>query len=211
MRKLFLLNIVSVFFSCAETGTEVKSSNSALLEKYPGADVAVFAGGCFWCMEGPFESLDGVFEVLSGYTGGTVDNPTYEQVSSGSTGHLEAVIIYFDSKKISYEKLLEVFWRQIDPTDAGGSFFDRGSMYMSAIFYLDDEQKKSAEKSKNDLDKSKIFDKPIVTGILKFEKFFLAEKYHQNFYKKNNGYYKKYRKGSGRDKFIKDIWDLNND
>jgi peptide methionine sulfoxide reductase msrA/msrB len=167
---------------------------------------AIFAGGCFWCMEPPFEKLEGVKEVISGYTGGHKENPTYKEVSAGTTGHAEAVEITYDPSKVSYEKLLDVFWRQIDPTDAGGSFVDRGSQYRSAIFYLNDEQKALAERSKEELAKSGRFDKLIVTEIVPAGKFYRAEDYHQDYYKENPIRYKIYRYGSGRDKFIDKVW-----
>lgn len=167
---------------------------------------ATFAGGCFWCMEHPFEKIDGAIEVISGYTGGKLPDPTYKEVSSGRTGHIEAVQISYDSKKVSYEQLLDIFWRQIDPTDAGGSFVDRGSQYSSAIFYHSQEQKLMAEKSKEALGKSGLYGKPLVTEIRVFEKFYSAEEYHQDYYKKNPIRYKFYRSGSGRDRYLKKIW-----
>jgi len=170
---------------------------------------ATFAGGCFWCMEDAFDRLEGVVEAISGYTGGLEENPTYEEVSSGTTGHYEAVQITFDPSKISYEDLLHSFWRQIDPTDAGGQFADRGSQYRTAIFYHDKQQKVSAEKSKEDLERSKRFDEPVVTEILPFTKFFKAEEYHQEYSKKEAVRYKSYKKGSGRENFIKEKWEEN--
>jgi peptide methionine sulfoxide reductase msrA/msrB len=167
---------------------------------------AIFAGGCFWCMESPYEKLDGVKEVISGYTGGQKEDPTYKEVSAGTTGHAEAVEVIFDPSKISYDELLEVFWRQIDPTDPGGQFADRGSQYRSAIFYLNDEQRALAEKSKENLAKSVRFDKPIVTEIVPASRFYRAEDYHQDYYKKNPVRYKLYRYGSGRDRFLKETW-----
>ena len=169
-------------------------------------ETATFAGGCFWCMEGPFEVLPGVREVISGYAGGSKDNPTYEEVSSGTTGYLEVIQIFYDSKKVSYEKLLEIFWLQIDPTDEGGQFVDRGSQYISAIFYKDEDQKKLAEKSKKELEKSGKFNSPIVTKILPLKKFYKAEGYHQDYHSKNPMRYKFYRMGSGRDNFLKEVW-----
>ena len=169
-------------------------------------ETATFAGGCFWCMEGPFEVLLGVKEVISGYAGGSKDNPTYEEVSSGTTGYLEVIQIFYDSKKVSYEKLLEIFWLQIDPTDEGGQFVDRGSQYISAIFYKDEDQKKLAEKSKKELEKSGKFNSPIVTKILPLKKFYKAEEYHQDYHSKNPMRYKFYRMGSGRDNFLKEVW-----
>jgi peptide methionine sulfoxide reductase msrA/msrB len=167
---------------------------------------ATFAGGCFWCMEPPFEKLEGVSAVISGYTGGQKKNPTYEEVSSGGTGHLESVEVLYDPSKITYSELLDVFWKQIDPTDPNGQFVDRGSQYRSAIFYHDDEQKRLAERSKEALDKSGKYDKPIVTEIVRASEFYRAENYHQDFYKKNPVRYKSYRHFSGRDKYIKKIW-----
>ncbi len=168
--------------------------------------VATFAGGCFWCTESDFEKLPGVVKVVSGYTGGHKENPTYEEVSSGSTGHVEAVQVYYDPSKVTYPELLDYFWRHIDPTDSGGQFVDRGSQYRSVIFYHDEEQKRLAEKSREDLGKSGKFDKPIVTEIIKFTKFYNAEEYHQDYYKKNPIRYKYYRFASGRDQFLKQVW-----
>ena len=167
---------------------------------------ATFAGGCFWCMETPFEKLDGVTEVISGYTGGKKVNPTYEEVSYGGTGHLESVQIIYDPSKITYSELLDVFWKQIDPTDPNGQFVDRGSQYRSAIFYHNDEQKGFAEKSKEELDKSGKFRKPVVTEIILASTFYKAEEYHQDYYKKNPIRYKFYRYNSGRDQYLKKIW-----
>jgi peptide methionine sulfoxide reductase msrA/msrB len=167
---------------------------------------ATFAGGCFWCTESDFEKLPGVVKVISGYTGGNKDNPTYAEVSSGTTGHVEAVQVYYDSSKISYEELLDYFWRHVDPTDAGGQFVDRGPQYRSAIFYHDEEQKRLAEKSKEALSKSGRFNKPIVTEILKFTKFYEAEDYHQDYYKTHPFKYKFYRYESGRNQFLEKVW-----
>lgn len=168
--------------------------------------MATVAGGCFWCMEHPFENLDGVQKVISGYTGGDLENPTYEEVASGDSGHLEAVRIIYDPKKISYSQILDVFWRQIDPTDANGQFVDRGSQYTTAIYYHDETQQKEAEASKAALDASGRYTKPIVTRILPAEKFHPAETYHQDYYKKNPLRYKFYRNRSGRDQFLERTW-----
>ena len=167
---------------------------------------ATFAGGCFWCIESPFEELDGVKNVISGYIGGHTKNPTYKEVSSGSTGHFEAVEITFDESIISYNKLLNLFWIQIDPTDEGGQFSDRGTQYKTAIFYHDQNQKRLAEESKNSLDESGKFNNPIVTSIIKASAFYLAEDYHQDYYKKCPLDYNRYKKGSGREDFIKKTW-----
>jgi peptide methionine sulfoxide reductase msrA/msrB len=168
--------------------------------------IATFAGGCFWCTESDFEKLPGVVKVISGYTGGNKENPSYEEVSSGSTGHVEAIQVHYDPSKLTYAELLDYFWRHIDPTDSGGQFVDRGSQYRSVIFYHDDEQKRLAEKSKEDLGKSGKFDKPVATEIIKFTKFYDAEEYHQDYYKNNPLRYKYYRSGSGRDQFLKKAW-----
>ncbi|HIJ90389.1 MAG: peptide-methionine (R)-S-oxide reductase MsrB [Desulfobulbaceae bacterium] len=165
---------------------------------------AIFAGGCFWCMEKPFEQLDGVFSVTSGYIGGRTSNPTYGNYVAG--GHIEAIEIVYDPDRVSYTKLLEIFWRQIDPTDGGGQFVDRGHAYTSAIFYRDEEQKQLAEKSRKELAMRKVFAKPLVTPIIPATTFFPAEEYHQDYYKKKPIRYRIYRGGSGRDKFLAKIW-----
>ncbi len=167
---------------------------------------ATFAGGCFWCMEPPFEKLDGVTEVISGYTGGKKENPRYNEVSAGQTNHAEAVQIVYDPSKISYSELLDVFWRQINPTDAEGQFADRGKQYRTAVFYHNDEQKRLAEESKEALSNSGRFKEPIITEIVKASAFYKAEKYHQDFYKKHAIRYKTYRMFSGRDRYLKKVW-----
>jgi len=167
---------------------------------------ATFAGGCFWCMEPPYEKLDGVKEVLSGYTGGQKKNPTYEEVSAGGTGHAEAVQIVYDPEKVSYEKLLNIFWHNIDPTAKNRQFCDVGSQYRSAIFYHNEQQRVSALKSKELIEKTKTFKEPIVTEIVQATVFYPAEDYHQNYYKKNPVRYKVYRFNCGRDKRLKELW-----
>jgi peptide methionine sulfoxide reductase msrA/msrB len=167
---------------------------------------AVFAGGCFWCTESDFEHTDGVVEVISGYTGGHVVNPTYDQVSAGATGHVEAIKVVYDPKKISYEQLLDVFWRHVDPTDPGGQFVDRGAQYRSVIFYADERERQLAEASRERLAASGPFKKPIVTEILPLGPFYEAEAYHQDYYKRNPIRYRWYRSGSGRDRFLKKVW-----
>jgi peptide methionine sulfoxide reductase msrA/msrB len=167
---------------------------------------AVFAGGCFWCTESDFEKVDGVIEAISGYTGGHVANPTYKQVSKGVTGHVEAVEVVYDPAKLTYEKLLEVFWRHVDPTDGDGQFVDRGSQYRSVIFYANEKEHRSAEASKKTLAASGRFDKPIATDILPLSTFYPAEDYHQDYYKKNPIRYRWYRRGSGRDQFLEKAW-----
>ena len=167
---------------------------------------ATFAGGCFWCVESDFEKVDGVVEAVSGYTGGDEPNPTYKQVAAGRTGHTEAIQVHYDPDIITYKELLDVFWRHMDPTDAGGQFVDRGSQYRSAIFYHDEEQKRLAEESKAELDKSGRFSKPVVTEIVPLTEFYKAEDYHQDYYKKSPRRYKFYRYGSGRDQFLNKVW-----
>ncbi len=166
---------------------------------------ATFAGGCFWCMVKPFDRYEGVLKVLSGYTGGTTENPSYEEVCRGTTGHYEAVEITFDPEIISYEELLSIFWKQIDPTDEGGQFHDRGTSYKSAIFYHSEEQKEKALKSKQDLEQSGRFSK-VVTPLIKASVFYPAEEYHQKFYEKNPEHYTSYHVNSGRAGFIKEHW-----
>jgi peptide methionine sulfoxide reductase msrA/msrB len=168
-------------------------------------DKATFAGGCFWCMTPPFEKLKGVQEVISGYTGGTTVNPTYEDVTSEKSGHVEAIEVIYDPAVVTYQKLLEVFWRQINPTDDGGQFVDRGPSYRSAIFYHNEEQRKIAEASKEQLARSGKFDKPIVTMIRPAAPFYRAEEYHQDFWKKNPVQYKSYRNRSGRDQYLETV------
>jgi peptide methionine sulfoxide reductase msrA/msrB len=169
-------------------------------------EIAIFAGGCFWCMEHPFEDLPGVNQVLSGFTGGKKKNPTYKEVAQGKTKHLEAVEIHFDPQKISYNDLLEVFWRNINPTDNGGQFIDRGDQYRTGIFYTNEKQNKIAKISKKKLIKSGRFTKPIVTPLIKASPFYTAEEYHQDFFKKSYIQYKVYRAGSGRDEYINRVW-----
>ncbi len=167
---------------------------------------AVFAGGCFWCTEADFEKVDGVIEAVSGYTGGGLENPTYKQVSGGGTGHVEAIEVTYDPEKVSYQQLLDIFWRHVDPTDPGGQFVDRGDQYRSVIFYATDEERQLAEASKKALDASDRFDRPVATDILPLGTFYRAEDYHQDYYKKNPLRYKWYRSGSGRDAFLEKTW-----
>jgi peptide-methionine (S)-S-oxide reductase len=167
---------------------------------------ATFAGGCFWCMEPPFDKLDGVISTTSVYTGGQKKDPTYQEVSAGSTGHTEAVQIVYDPAKITYEKLLDVFWHNIDPTAVNAQFCDHGSQYRSAIFYHDETQKRLAEASKQALDMSKPFKEPIVTEITAASTFYPAEDYHQNYYQKNPIRYKFYRYNCGRDQRLQELW-----
>ena len=172
--------------------------------------IATFAGGCFWCMESDFEKVPGVWKVISGYTGGSRDNPTYEEVCTGRTGHLEAVQVHYDPSVVSYEQLLSIYWRHIDPTDEGGQFVDRGSQYRSAVFYHDDEQKRLAETSRDELARSGALTRPVVTQILPVTTFYEAEDYHQDYYRKSPARYQFYRSHSGRDDFLRKTWGKDN-
>ncbi len=172
----------------------------------PKTAIATFAGGCFWCSESDFEKVEGVISAVSGYTGGKVANPGYEAVSDGATGHTESVEVRFDPSRISYEKLLDYFWKSIDPTVKDRQFCDTGNQYRSAIFYHDDEQRRLAEASKAALEKSGRFKGPIYTEIVKAGAFYPAEDYHQDYYKKNPLKYKFYRSGCGRDQRLKELW-----
>ena len=171
-----------------------------------GTAKATFAGGCFWCMEPPYDKLPGVISTISGYMGGKTKNPTYEQVTTGTTGHTEVVQVEYDPAKVTYAQLLEVFWRNIDPTQANGQFCDQGSQYRTAVFYHDGEQQKLAAASKASLEKNKPFKGPIVTEVSAAGEFYRAEEYHQDFYKKNPTRYKFYRSGCGRDARLQQLW-----
>lgn len=186
--------------------------NTILHDKYTDTltsdEVAIFAGGCFWCTEADFEKLHGVKEAVSGYIGGTIENPSYKQVASGKTNHVEAVEVHYDASMISYDELLNAYWRHVNPTDSNGQFVDRGKQYRPVIFYSNDKQKKLAIKSKRALDASEQFNKPITVEVNKAGKFWPAEDYHQNYYKKNPLRYKFYRYNSGRDQFIESAWEV---
>ena len=210
MKNSYLFSLIAfislalvLFFSINGFSTSGKNNKP---DSISGLERAIFAGGCFWCMEPPFEKLPGVSKVISGYTGGNKVDPSYKEVAGGSTDHAEAVEVHYDSSKISYNDLLEVFWRNIDPTDGNGQFVDRGKQYRPAIFYYNKGQKKLAEKSKNKLEKSKRFKSKIETRIVKATRFYKAEEYHQDFYKKSTVRYKIYRVGSGRDQFLEKTW-----
>ncbi len=188
---------------------EAKSESGkgkSMMEKTQSSKKATFAGGCFWCMESDFEKVEGVIQAISGYTGGHVENPTYEQVIKGNTGHVEAVEVHYDPSRITYEKLLDLFWRHVDPTDPGGQFVDRGTQYQTAVFYHDEEQKRPAEESKRDLNASGRFSKPVITPILAAGPFYRAEDYHQDYYRRQAARYRNYRWASGRDAFLERIW-----
>jgi methionine-S-sulfoxide reductase len=171
-----------------------------------GQALATFAGGCFWCMEPPYDKLDGVLATISGYIGGSKADPTYQEVSAGGTGHAEAVQVTYDPAEVSYEKLLEVFWRNVDPLDEGGQFCDRGDQYRTGIFVHDQEQRRLAETSKQALEESGRFEQPIVTEIVAAEVFYPAEDYHQDYYEKNPLRYNFYRWNCGRDARLEQLW-----
>ena len=202
------LLIILTFVCSLLVGTHFMVGSGDVVRSSSAADnpeaYALFAGGCFWCMEKPFESIDGVISVMSGYAGGETEQPTYKNYGQG--GHIEVVQVIYDPEKVPYEKLLDTFWRQIDPTDATGQFVDRGHEYSTAIYYYDDEQKALAEVSKNSLAESGIFSDPLVTPILPAPTFWVAEDYHQDYYKKNKFRYTFYRSGSGRDSFLNKQW-----
>ncbi len=202
---LFVILGVLVSLVCQNTG-KAEEVNVQMTDDGQHNEKATFAGGCFWCMEPPFEKLDGVVEVMSGYTGGKKENPTYEEVCSGLTGHVEAVQVTYDPREISYRELLNVFWQNIDPTDAHGQFADKGSQYRTAIFFHSEEQKKLAEESKKALDEAGIFDEPVVTEIRQATAFYPAEAYHQDYYKTCPVQYNAYKVGSGRLRYIEHVW-----
>ncbi len=214
MKTSFVLSVSVLMFAAfgcqapAHSQSPTSQATGQPLASPPpdGIEVAIFAGGCFWCMEGPFEGLDGVSEVLSGYTGGPEQNPTYSQVSGGRTGHTEAVRVLYDPTIVSYETLLSTFWRSMDPTDAGGQFADRGPQYRPAIFVFDESQRAAAEASKAELIESGRFDRPIVVPIEAAQDFWVAEDYHQDYYLTNTAHYQRYRQASGRSAFVLRHW-----
>jgi peptide-methionine (S)-S-oxide reductase len=193
-----------VVLACGPARGEPQGDDAAAMAASGEVAEATFAGGCFWCMEAPFDQLDGVVSTTSGYSGGHVADPTYEQVSSGRTGHAESMQVVYDPKKVSYEKLLDVYWHNVDPTDAGGQFCDRGSQYRTAIFVHSDEQRRLAEASKKEA--AAKLGKPIVTEIVTAGPFYPAEDYHQDFYETNPVRYKIYRTGCGRDRRLHELW-----
>ncbi len=205
MFKYLAAGLILTLVSCSKIETAEKEKD---MDKINGGKIekAVFAGGCFWCLEAPFENLDGVYKVVSGYAGGTEETANYEDVSSGRTAHVEAVQVLFNPEIISYAEILDIYWKQFDPTDKGGSFQDRGPQYESVIFYMNESQKNIAVRSKERLNNSGIFEDPIVTPVEKFTTFFPAEEYHQDYYKFNESHYMSYKKASGREDFIKGLW-----
>jgi peptide methionine sulfoxide reductase msrA/msrB len=206
MKPIIILTIIAVILVGGWMMKTKMTENVKPELESEDLEVATFAGGCFWCIEAAFEAQEGVAEAISGYTGGDIADPTYAQVCSGTTGHLEAVQVYYDPDKITYEELLEVFWCNIDPTDASGQFADKGSQYRTAIFYNDDVQRQAAEKSRREIQDSGIFSDPIVTEIRPLEAFYRAEEYHQDYYRKNVFRYNTYKRLSGRESFVEETW-----
>jgi peptide methionine sulfoxide reductase msrA/msrB len=197
---------ISILVGCQRTQAVHEEIGSMPGKEELHLEKATFAGGCFWCTEADFEKVPGVVEVISGYGGGEKDYPTYKEVASGMTEHVEAIEVYYDPTKVTYEQLLDYFWKHVDPTDPDGQFVDRGEQYRSVLFYHNEEQKGSAEKSKGALEKSGMFNKPIVTEIVQHTTFYPAEEYHQDYHKKNPLRYKYYRYNSGRDQFLEKSW-----
>ena len=202
--KKYIIILSTILIVVASLAAQVVSKDSPLAGAY--YDKATFAGGCFWCMEAPFEAVRGVADVVSGYSGGNKQNPSYKEVTSGRSGHLEVVQVSYDPQKVSYETLLKIFWQNIDPTDEGGQFADRGSQYQTAIFYHDAIQQKKAETSLRELDRSGKFKRKIATQLIRYDEFWPAEDYHQDYYQKNAKRYNRYKIGSGRDGYIKKTW-----
>ncbi len=206
MKRQAVLSIfaVTVFLIGAWSFDSVHTTSQAATDAVPGK--AYFAGGCFWCMEEAFEKVDGVSSVISGYMGGTVANPSYEAVSAGRTGHAEAVEVVYDPAKVSYQKLLDAFWLNVDPVTPNAQFCDHGNQYRSAIFFQTDEEKRASETSKQSIEQLKRFQEPIVTQIVMASQFYPAEEYHQDFYKKNPVRYKFYKYNCGRAQRLDALW-----
>ena len=203
MRRQTVLSILTVAVLLIGAGTIQSTSQAASDSTF---NKAYFAGGCFWCMEEAFEKVEGVRSATSGYMGGTVSNPTYEEVSAGRTGHAESVEVVYDPVKVSYQKLLDAFWKNIDPITPNAQFCDHGSQYRSAIFFQTDEEKRTSETSKQAIEQSSRFKEPIVTQIVMASQFYLAEEYHQDFYKKNPIRYKLYKYNCGRAQRLEEVW-----
>ena len=204
MKRRFVPALAAVVVALAATAAAGEQGSVATPED--GQALATFAGGCFWCMEPPYDKLDGVLATISGYIGGSTADPTYEEVSAGDTGHAEAVQVTYDPAKVSYDELLEVFWRNVDPLDAGGQFCDRGDQYRTGIFVHDEEQRRLAEASKQAIERSGRFQQPIVTEIEEAGRFYPAEDYHQDYYEKNPVRYNFYRWNCGRDARLEQLW-----
>jgi peptide methionine sulfoxide reductase msrA/msrB len=207
MKTIFFTSTLTIALLILAHSSAAQEHTTSQANNGKSPAIATFAGGCFWCVESDFEKLDGVIEAVSGYTGGHVKRPKYKQVSSGKTGHFEAVQIQYDPEKVSYRELVEYLFRHIDPTDPDGQFVDRGQQYSTAIFFHDEEQKKIANQVIEQFSKAGFFKKPIVTPVLQATKFYPAETYHQDYHKRNSWKYKYYRYRSGRDDFLDETWD----
>lgn len=205
--KMYIRAYGIVFFLLATAATAFAQQPAFDMGDVPeGHAVAIFAGGCFWCMEPPYDKMDGVVETISGYTGGSVANPTYRQVVRNNTGHYEAILLVYDPDTVSYEELLDTFWVNVDPLDAGGQFCDRGDSYRTGIFALDAKQRRAAEQSIRELDESDRLRFPVVTEVMDADTFYVAEEYHQDYYRKNPLRYRTYRTGCGRDARLRQLW-----
>ncbi|MEM0965676.1 MAG: peptide-methionine (S)-S-oxide reductase MsrA [Verrucomicrobiota bacterium] len=200
---LFLALVLPIFTAC---GSSDDTAKAVIPEELNEFAVATLAGGCFWCLEGPFEKEEGVKAVFSGYTGGPEVDPSYQDVAYGRTGHTEAVQVFYDPDVISYSEILDIFWRQINPTDLSGQFADRGSQYRPEIFVQNEEEREIAEASKMALEESGRFERPVVVPISDYQPFYPAEIYHQDYYLKNPLHYERYRRGSGRAGFLEEVW-----
>ena len=194
--------LATLLVACSHAGPD----DPAKIVAPPNAAAAVFSGGCFWCIQPPFDDAKGVLATYVGYTGGTAQNPTYEEVSGGGTGHRESIEVFYDPAKITYRQLLDIFWRNINPTQEGGQFVDIGPQYTTAIYFANDQEKREAVESRDALQKSGKFDAPIATKILPLGKFWPAEEHHQQYSHKNPEHYEAYHGGSGREGYLKDIW-----
>ena len=197
---ILIITLVHISFALADNESKDSNMNNSKFEK------ATFAGGCFWCMQHPYDELKGVVSTTVGYTGGHRDNPTYEEVCAGETGHAEAIEILYDPTQINYSELLNVFWKNIDPTTLNKQFTDIGTQYRTAVFYHSEKQKQSAESSKEEMERSGIYDNPIVTEITPASTFYRAEDYHQKYYEKCPVRYKMYKSGSGREQYLENVW-----
>ena len=197
---ILIITLVHISFALADNESKDSNMNNSKFEK------ATFAGGCFWCMQHPYDELKGVVSTTVGYTGGHRDNPTYEEVCAGETGHAEAIEILYDPTQINYSELLNVFWKNIDPTTLNKQFTDIGTQYRTAVFYHSEKQKQSAESSKEEMERSGIYDNPIVTEITPASTFYRAEDYHQKYYEKCPVRYKVYKSGSGREQYLENVW-----
>jgi peptide-methionine (S)-S-oxide reductase len=204
LKPILIILIIMMFATGFAYAVNNRTNKNQVITAKPLTETAIFAGGCFWCMHAAFESLDGVLQVQSGYTGGHVDNPTYEQVSSGTSGHVEAIKVVFNPQKVAYTKLLEWFWDNVDPTDAQGQFCDKGTQYAAGIFYASDAQKTLAEQSQQVIEKK--LGQPVATFLRPAQTFYEAEDYHQSFYKKNAQRYQQYEAGCGRKEKLKQVW-----